>query len=80
MTTEGGMMMRAFADHSFGARAVSVPCIDCGRMHRLVDSTMDLDGEAFKAYRCEQCAVTFFGVQAKAGAHVDAQAKHERGF
>lgn len=44
--------MRLAQDHSPGAYAVSVPCMACGKMHRLADSTMDLDGPAFRAYYC----------------------------
>lgn len=47
--------MRLVYDHSPGAQAVSVPCIGCGRMHRLADSTIDMHGPAFRAYYCAEC-------------------------
>jgi hypothetical protein len=48
--------MRLIQDHSFGAAAVSVPCFKCGRMVRMVDTLIDLDGPAFQAYYHKACA------------------------
>lgn len=41
-------------DHSAGARAISVPCLECGRMTRLTECVIDVDGPAFKAYYCRE--------------------------
>lgn len=48
--------MRLVTDHSLAAAAVSVPCIQCGRMHVLAQSIIDRDGPAFRAYYCPTCA------------------------
>ena len=42
-------------DHSAGASAVSVPCLACGRMVRLVDAQIDTNGPAFRAYYHRGC-------------------------
>jgi hypothetical protein len=42
--------MKLTRDHSDGALAVSVSCLTCGRMVRLADALVDLDGPAFEAY------------------------------
>lgn len=34
---------------------VRVPCIRCGRMHKLEESWVDFNGPAFRAYYCEPC-------------------------
>jgi len=47
-------MANLCVDHSLGAANVSVPCLVCGAMHRLVDSTIDRDGPAFRAYYCRK--------------------------
>ena len=64
--------MQSFADHSTGARAVDVPCYQCGKMHRLVQSTMDLDGPSFRAYYCPKCAQVVFGAERVEQAHLEA--------
>jgi hypothetical protein len=48
--------MRLVQDHSFGAAAVSVPCLACDKMVRLADSIIDADGPAFQAYYHVACA------------------------
>jgi hypothetical protein len=42
-------------DMSAGAQAVSVPCLECGRMVRLSAALIDPNGPAFRAYYHEDC-------------------------
>ena len=49
-------MARYTVDHSAGAHAVWVPCSVCGRVLRLSDSLIDVDGPAFQAHYHRECA------------------------
>lgn len=74
-------MAKLVKDHSAGASAVSVPCYRCGRMHPMVDSTMDLDGPSFRAYYCLDCTPKAFphliGARLSCGVWDCARAMHE---
>jgi hypothetical protein len=48
--------VRLTEDKNPGAYAVSVQCLRCGKMLRLADARIDLDGPAFRAYYHEECA------------------------
>lgn len=50
--------MKYVQDHSLAAGNISVPCLACGKMVRLCDAIIDLDGPAFKAYYHEKCATS----------------------
>jgi len=43
-------------DHSPGAYNVRVQCLECYKLHTLADSIVDMDGPAFRAYYCSDCA------------------------
>lgn len=60
--------MRLVTDHTPGAYAVSVSCIQCGRRVLLADTFLDLDGPLFRAYYCVQCAAPLFVAGAKIAA------------
>ena len=54
--------MRLVKDTSDGGRAIQVPCIGANhakpsRMFTLAEGYADLDGEAFVAYYCDECAL-----------------------
>jgi hypothetical protein len=42
--------MKLIKDHSDGAYAVSVPCLACGKVLRLAEVLIDIEGPALKAY------------------------------
>jgi hypothetical protein len=47
--------MKTFVrDTSFGAHAVSVVCLTCGKLVRLCDALIDPNGPAFRAYYHDQ--------------------------
>lgn len=47
--------MNLVQDKSAGAHAVSVPCLECGRMVSLSEAFIDTEGPAFRAYYHGAC-------------------------